>query len=54
MKATTILPKTNLHQAKSAPKAQQNNSVLTEEEYYNLEGELAAEKLGYYHLQYGY
>lgn len=54
MKITTnTLPKTNLPQAKPAP-VQQNATVLTEDEYYNLEALLAEEKSGYYHLRYRY
>ncbi len=51
---TNTLPKTNLPQAKPAPKVKQNATVLTEDEYYNLEAELAEEKSAYYHLQYSY
>lgn len=55
MKSTTdSLPKTNVYPAKPTLEVQQNAAVLTEDQYYNIEAELAEEKSGYYHLQYSY
>lgn len=58
MKSTTdSLPKTNVSQAKPTLEVQQNAAVLTvltEDQYYNIEASLAEEKSGYYHLQYSY
>ncbi|GJD22958.1 hypothetical protein RIVM261_079140 [Rivularia sp. IAM M-261] len=55
MKITTnTLPKTDLSQPKLALEVQQDVTVFTEDEYYNLEAKLAEEKSGYYHLQYSY
>lgn len=52
--STNILPKINLSQAKPTLEVQQDATVLTEDEYYNLEAQLVEEKSGYYHLQYSY
>lgn len=58
MKTTTnSLPRINLSQAKPTLEIQQDAAiltVLTEDEYYNLEAGLAEEKSAYYHLQYSY
>ncbi|WP_166482098.1 hypothetical protein [Scytonema sp. UIC 10036] len=52
--ATTILPKANLSQVKEMPKVEQYAAVLTSDEYYDLEAELAEEMSNYYHLRYNY